>query len=141
MQVIRASNSCHGKLWLLKAGNPRRTFPLRSVFSTFPTDRKFEFKLEIKGGGATFCRAAISIWDTTAAPGLLDDWNLAHPVKIPFGWEGLLHECLLVDHLTFVVGCFASVKKRPYTLHRWFTFITWIPIQYCPFYSLKKTHV
>eukprot|EP00731_Ephydatia_muelleri_P012315 Em0006g1209a len=49
MQVIRASNSCHGKLWLLKAGNPRRTFPLRSVFSTFPTDRKFEFKLEIKG--------------------------------------------------------------------------------------------
>ncbi|KAL5499426.1 hypothetical protein EMCRGX_G010837, partial [Ephydatia muelleri] len=60
MQVIRASNSCHGKLWLLKAGNPRRTFPLRSVFSTFPTDRKFEFKLEIKGGGATFCRAAIS---------------------------------------------------------------------------------
>ena len=99
MQVIRASNSCHGKLGLLKAGNPRRTFPLRSVFSTFPTDRKFEFKLEIKGnrryelvlvcscshdsflpailtvevypelryyyfillgGGATFCRAAIS---------------------------------------------------------------------------------
>eukprot|EP00731_Ephydatia_muelleri_P009867 Em0005g453a len=49
MQVIRASNTCHGKLWLLKAGNPRRTFPLRSVFSTFPTDRKFEFKLEIKG--------------------------------------------------------------------------------------------
>ncbi|KAL5503369.1 hypothetical protein EMCRGX_G010306 [Ephydatia muelleri] len=56
-----------------------------------------------------------SIWDTTAAPGLLDDWNCAHPVKIPFGWEGQLHECqqqfcvdlsLLVDHLTFVVGCF-----------------------------------
>ncbi|KAL5491125.1 hypothetical protein EMCRGX_G016356 [Ephydatia muelleri] len=60
MQVIMASNSCHGKLWLLKAGNPQRTFPLRSVFSTFPTDRKFEFKLEIKGGGATFCRAAIN---------------------------------------------------------------------------------
>ena len=59
-------------------------------------------------------------WDTTAAPGLLDDWNCAHPVKIPFGWEGQLHECqqqfcvdlsLLVDHLTFVVGCFG--KKRP----------------------------
>ncbi|KAL5464121.1 hypothetical protein EMCRGX_G033088 [Ephydatia muelleri] len=57
----------------------------------------------------------LSIWDTTAAPGLLDDWNCAHPVKIPFGWEGQLHECqqqfcvdlsLLVDHLTFVVGCF-----------------------------------
>ena len=48
MQVIMASNTCHGKLWLLKVGNPRRTLPLRSVFSTFPTDRKFEFKLEIK---------------------------------------------------------------------------------------------
>ncbi|KAL5491740.1 hypothetical protein EMCRGX_G017092 [Ephydatia muelleri] len=55
------------------------------------------------------------IWDTAAAPGLLDDWNRAHPVKIPFGWEGQLHECqqqfctdlsLLVDHLTFVVICF-----------------------------------
>ena len=44
-----ASNSCHGKLWLLKAGNPRRTFRLRSVFSTFPTDRKFEFNLGIEG--------------------------------------------------------------------------------------------
>ena len=31
---------------LLKAGNP---FPLRSAFFTFPTDRKFEFKLEIIG--------------------------------------------------------------------------------------------
>ncbi|KAL5491030.1 hypothetical protein EMCRGX_G016244 [Ephydatia muelleri] len=58
---------------------------------------------------------------------------------------GALHECqqqfcvdlsLLVDHLTFVVGqllcalsnqkgeIVASVMKRPYTLHRWFTFIT-----------------
>ena len=55
---------------------------------------------------------SLGIWDTTAAPGLLDDWNCAHPVKIPFGWEGQLHECqqqfcvdlsLLVDHLTFVV--------------------------------------
>ena len=63
---------------------------------------------------------SLGIWDTAAAPGLLDDWNLAHPVKIPFGWEGQLHECqqqfctdlsLLVDHLTFVVRCFG--KKRP----------------------------
>ena len=63
---------------------------------------------------------SLGIWDTTAAPGLLDDWNCAHPVKIPFGWEGQLHECqqqfcvdlsLLVDHLTFVVGSFG--KKRP----------------------------
>ena len=61
--------------------------------------------------------------DTTAAPGLLDDWNCAHPVKIPFGWEGQLHECqqqycvdlsLLVDHLTFVVGCF---EKTSVNLH------------------------
>ncbi|KAL5506092.1 hypothetical protein EMCRGX_G007663 [Ephydatia muelleri] len=42
----------------VESGNPRRTFRLRSVFSTFPTDRTFEFKLEIKG--ATFCRAAIN---------------------------------------------------------------------------------
>ena len=63
---------------------------------------------------------SLGIWDNTAAPGLLDNWNCAHPVKIPFGWEGQLHECqqqfcvdlsLLVDHLTFVVGCFD--KKRP----------------------------
>ena len=33
----------------VESGNPRRTFRLRSVFSTFPTDRTFEFKLEIKG--------------------------------------------------------------------------------------------
>eukprot|EP00731_Ephydatia_muelleri_P004718 Em0002g894a len=117
MQVIRAS---HGKLWLLKAGNPRRTFPLRSVFSTFPTDRKFEFKLEIKANrrlshvfhlldnnlSLTYAMnhwmvqsvhtnalapvvgsQSLGIWDTTAAPGLLDNWNCAHPVKIPFGWE------------------------------------------------------
>ena len=37
--------------------------------------------------------------------------------------------------LLFPLLSLASVKKRPYTLHRWFTFITWIPIQYCPFYS------
>ncbi|KAL5473470.1 hypothetical protein EMCRGX_G027959 [Ephydatia muelleri] len=61
---------------------------------------------------------SLGIWDITAAPGLLDNWNCAHPVKIPFGWEGQLHECQQqfcvhlswpVDHLTFVVGCFDNL--------------------------------
>ena len=29
-------------------------------------------------------------------------------------------------------------EAATHTLHLWFTFIAWISIQYCPFYSLKK---
>eukprot|EP00731_Ephydatia_muelleri_P038468 Em0774g1a len=62
---------------------------------------------------------SLGIWDTTAAPGLLDNWNCAHPVKIPFGWEGQLHECqqqfcadlswLVGATRLFVVGCFGHL--------------------------------
>ena len=34
----------YGKLSLVKAGNPRRTSPLWSKFSTLPTGKKFWFK-------------------------------------------------------------------------------------------------
>ena len=35
---------CYGKLWLVKAGNPRKIPPLRSAFSKLPTLRKFPLK-------------------------------------------------------------------------------------------------
>ena len=37
---------------------------------------------------------------------------------------------------SFIPFSLASVKKRPHTLHRWFTCFAWISIQYGPFYSL-----
>ncbi|KAL5463559.1 hypothetical protein EMCRGX_G032464 [Ephydatia muelleri] len=55
-------------------------------------------------------------------PQLLQDyWMIGHPVKIPFGWEGQLHECqqqfcvdlsLLVDHLTFVTTAVCTVQSK-----------------------------
>ena len=41
-------------------------------------------------GSSVVGSQSLGIWDITAAPGLLDNWNCAHPVKIPFGWKGQL---------------------------------------------------